>query len=369
VFQHGPDSILRKGKLATLTVARALGAHALLMESSWRRNRLLILCYHGTSLDDEHEWSPATYVTPKHLRRRMELIREARCNVLPLEEGLRRLYEGSLPPRSVAITYDDGPYDFYSEAYPVLRSFGFPVTVYLTTYYARFQHPVYDPMCSYLLWKGRGRAVRWPEAWGSGEAMEISGVGLRAAAERLRRYPAERGMSGLEKDALLTKLAELVEVDYEAILRRRMLHIMTLEEARELVGQGVDFQLHTHRHRVSRDKARFEREVAENRKWLAGIRGGEAAHFCYPSGVYRPEFPGWLREWKIASAVTTEAGMASTRSEAMRLPRLLDSSTMTETEFMAWLSGISDMFPQRRVEEPPGQFIEDRLDLGKEEVA
>jgi peptidoglycan/xylan/chitin deacetylase (PgdA/CDA1 family) len=357
--------MLRKGKLAALRLARAVGANALVMGSSWRRNRLLILCYHGTSLDDEHDWNPTTHVTAQKLRLRLETIRDAKCHVLPLGEGIRRLYKGSLPPRSVALTYDDGTYDFYRVAFPVLSSFGFPVTVYLTTYYAQYHRPVYDPMVSYLLWKGRGRTMWWPEVWGTGKPVQITDAGIRTGAARFRRFAAERGLDGVEKDALLAKLAGMLELDYESIMRRRILHIMTLEEARELAGKGVDFQLHTHRHRVSRDKALFEREIAENRKSLASVSQSAAAHFCYPSGVHRPEFPDWLRDWNMVSAVTTETGLASPHSNAMLLPRVLDSSTITDAEFAAWLSGLADFFPRRKLEEPPGMFLEDWAALRK----
>lgn len=356
--------MLREGKLIALRAARKLGLTSLCGRSSWRRKRLSILSYHGTSLDDEHQWDPGLFMTASHLRRRMELIRDAGCRVLPLGEAVSRLYDGSLPPRSVALTYDDGTYDFYRQAYPVIKSFDFPVTVYLTTYYADFNRPVYDPMCAYLLWKGRGRAVRWREVFGTGEPIELSPAGIEIASRRLRMYPAERRLSGAQKDDLLNQLAELLEIDYEAILRRRVLHIMKPAEARELAAQGVDFQLHTHRHRVSLDKALFRREILENRARLAEIRDSEATHFCYPGGVHRPEFLPWLREWNIESATTCEPGLASRASDPMLLPRLVDASTCTKDEFLAWLTGTAGFLPLRRPVEAEGQFIEERLPPG-----
>lgn len=353
--------MLRAGKLFLLRAARALGAAAIAIRTPWRGNRLLILAYHGTSMDDEHEWNPRLYITPSTLRRRLELIRDSGCNVLPLDAALRRLYHGELPPGSVALTVDDGTYDFYREAFPIYQSFGFPVTVYLTTYYAVFNRPVYDTMSSYLLWKARGKQVRWPEVFGTGDAIELAGRGMDAARRRMRDHPDERGLSGAGKDALLCQLAERLGIDYESILQRRLLHIMSLDEARELAARGVDFQLHTHCHRVSLDKESLALDIRRNRECLLRIQSAEPVHFCYPSGVCRREFLPWFREWNIASATTCRLGLASRRSDPLLLPRLLDGGGVTEEEFVGWLSGFAALFPSRPelregLFEPPAAF-------------
>ena len=50
--------------------ARGLGGLAAARNSQWRGERLLILCYHGVSLDDEHCWNPSLYVSPETFRGR-----------------------------------------------------------------------------------------------------------------------------------------------------------------------------------------------------------------------------------------------------------------------------------------------------------
>lgn len=319
---------------------------------------MLILAYHGTSLDDEHEWDPSLYMPPSLLRRRLELIRDSGCRVLPLDAAIQQLYSGELPPRCVSVTVDDGTYDFYCQGFRLFQSFGIPVTVYLTTYYANFNWPVYDTMSSYLLWKGRGRRIRWKEVFGTTE-VELLGQGLDLARRRMSSYPREKRFSGAEKHELLAALAELLGIDFESICRRRLLHIMNTAEARELSQLGVDFQLHSHRHGVSFEKALFEREVTENRQNLKDLKT-TASHFCYPGGVHRPEFLPWLREWNIVSATTCEAGMASSGTEPLLLPRLVDTSLLTEDEFVGWLSGIAAFLPKRRYVESEGQFLEER---------
>ncbi|HPQ17113.1 MAG TPA: hypothetical protein PLP04_17920, partial [Bryobacteraceae bacterium] len=105
--------MLKTLKRTVLRTARNTGVFRTAADSRWRQRRLLILCYHGVSIEDEHEWNPELYMPPAVLERRFALLRNNGFRVLPLDEALSRLYSGSLPPRSVALTFDDGFYDFY----------------------------------------------------------------------------------------------------------------------------------------------------------------------------------------------------------------------------------------------------------------
>src|SRR5436309_496557 len=82
--------MLRKIKLLALHAANRSGASSLVMNSAWRRRRLLILCYHGISQEDEHLWSPSLYMAPDLLRQRMAALQASDCNVLRLDEGIER---------------------------------------------------------------------------------------------------------------------------------------------------------------------------------------------------------------------------------------------------------------------------------------
>src|SRR5580704_13235694 len=111
----GFTTMLRESKLAALGLLRGAGAFHFVANSRWRRERLLILCYHGIALADEHVWRPGLYMTAELLASRLQALRAMDCSVLPLGEALTRLRSGELPPRSVAITFDDGTYDFYKQ--------------------------------------------------------------------------------------------------------------------------------------------------------------------------------------------------------------------------------------------------------------
>jgi len=65
--------------------------------SRWRRDRLLILCYHGVSLADEHEWSDV-HISAERFQQRLETLRRSGATVLPLGDALHQLQVGELPP-------------------------------------------------------------------------------------------------------------------------------------------------------------------------------------------------------------------------------------------------------------------------------
>ena len=103
---------LKSIKRATLSTLKTAGAFRLAGGSRWRRRQLLILAYHGVSLDDEHLWEGALYLSPETFRSRMRALKSFGAAVLPLGEAVERLYAGDLPDRAVALTFDDGAYDF-----------------------------------------------------------------------------------------------------------------------------------------------------------------------------------------------------------------------------------------------------------------
>ncbi|MFI5361856.1 MAG: polysaccharide deacetylase family protein [Elusimicrobiota bacterium] len=341
--------MLKSIKRAALGFLKTAGVTGLLHDSGWRRRRLAILAYHGISLADEHLWNGAQYISAGVFRGRMQALKDLGCSVLPLGEAVSRLAAGDLPVRAVALTFDDGTSDFGRVAHPILKEFGFPVTLYLTTFYTEFHRPVFDLMCSYLLWKGRGGSLDLPALVGRGAPTDLRDAAARdAARDRIFAYARERKLKAGDKDALAASLARAVGVDYDSLIERRLLHNLAPDEVRGLARDGVDIQLHTHRHRTPLDRELFLREIRDNRESIRRMTGADAVHFCYPSGVHHPAFLPWLREAGVVSATTCESGLASRSSDPLLLPRLLDVSGLSDGEFEGLLSGAASLLPRRQ---------------------
>jgi peptidoglycan/xylan/chitin deacetylase (PgdA/CDA1 family) len=343
-------TMLKKFKQAALRSLKSAGVSTLVHNSRWRRQRLLILAYHGIALSDEHLFNGSQFMSADLFRERLELLRRSKCAVLPLGEAVERLYANDLPDRAVAITFDDGLSDFYRRAFPLIKEFDVPVTLYLTTFYTHYQRPVFDLMCSYLLWKGRENVLDLRKL--TGQDLETSLLGLdarEAALAQIRAFGRAQKLSAEEKDAFAVSLAAHLNVDYQALLEQRTMHNLTADEVGELAAGGIDVQLHTHRHRTPLDRQLFLKEIEDNRKSIHEMTGRNPTHFCYPSGDYDLKFLPWLREAGVISATTCESGFASRSSNEFLLPRFLDNATLSPIEFESWLTGVSAALPQRRI--------------------
>ncbi|MDF1504747.1 polysaccharide deacetylase family protein [Roseisolibacter sp. H3M3-2] len=327
-----------------LRTAGALGVTRLVARSEWRRRRLLILCYHGISLEDEHRWNPELYMPAEQFRARMRHLREGGYTILPLGEAVRRLYAGDLPPRSVAVTFDDGFHDFLARAVPILREFGIPATNFVATFYSEFPRPVFDLAGSYLLWKARARGALALGAVIPGAAP----VPIGTAEERdrawatLRAHAHDAHMTAAEKDELLADLAAALGIDYAAWTRTRMLQQMRGDELRALPADLVDVALHTHRHRVPDEPAKFAREIVDNRASLGDLLRADRdlALFCYPTGTYDARVTQWLAGLGVRAATTSDPDLCSTSEHPLLLPRFTDTTGQPGWVFEAWASGL-----------------------------
>lgn len=91
-----------------------------------------ILCYHRFG---NHCESPLC-VPEKTFERQMKYLKDNGYRVITPETMLAFLeYRQPLPRKSVMITVDDGYRSFYNIAYPILKRYGFPATMFVYTDY------------------------------------------------------------------------------------------------------------------------------------------------------------------------------------------------------------------------------------------
>lgn len=91
-------------------------------------DKAVILMYHRVTNNE-----PEIGVTKGNFYKQMKYIRK-KMNPVPIINIVQWIREGnSIPQKAVAITFDDGYEDNYTNAYPILKSLSIPATIFLTT--------------------------------------------------------------------------------------------------------------------------------------------------------------------------------------------------------------------------------------------
>lgn len=336
-----PVALLRTAKAVALKVANKSGVSSAVASSRWRQQRLLVLCYHGVSQDDEHEWA-TLYISPERLEQRLEQLHKLKAAVLPLDEAVDRLYAGNLPPRAVSLTFDDGACDFALKGVPILTAANMHSTLYLTTYYTRKNMPVFSPFASYVLWKGRGRSVLLP---GLNQRVTIPQTVNDPEFQRIHLslldYATEMGMSADDKNEFARQISLATGADFDDLCKRRILHLMNPREVRALDPKLVSIQLHTHRHRTPKSLEELRDELDRNAAEIVNLTGRSdvASHFCYPSGIYSRDFVEWLRIYGVKSATTCVPHYSTAATPPLEIPRFIDTMAVSPDTFEAWVQG------------------------------
>ncbi len=240
--------------------------------------------------------------------------------VLPLGDAIQRLRQGQLPPRALAITFDDGYADNHDVALPILQRHGLPATFFVATGFLDGGRMFNDTVIESV------RRCSLPQLDLAGTV--AAGLGVLP----LSGLPDRRAAIGRIIGA--TKYLPLVErSDWVAAVAERSGArlpddlMMRSEQVRALHRAGMTVGAHTVSHPILArlDAASARSEIAQGRSDLEAIIGDRVGLFAYPNGKpgedYAPETVGLVRELGFDAAVSTTWGSARPANDPFQLPR------------------------------------------------
>lgn len=240
------------------------------------------------------------------------------CNVLPLDEAAGRLRAGTLPSRSLVITFDDGYRDNHDVALPILRRHGLPATFFVATGFLDGGRMWNDTVIE---------ALRRAPA-GELDLNDIAGCGRPVLGTPASRRAAV--------DAVLSRVKYLEPVPRQAAVQAIAARagvplpddlMMSSDQVRSLHRAGMQIGGHTVFHPILRslDDGAARREIDEGRRHLQDITAAPVTLFAYPNGKlgqdYGPRDVELVRDCGFATAVTTNPGVSVANSDALQLPR------------------------------------------------
>jgi peptidoglycan/xylan/chitin deacetylase (PgdA/CDA1 family) len=98
-----------------------------------RERRSVILAYHGVAPATRDEDPHFMRVAPDRFKAQVELLLDAGFDFVTVADLVERAGRAAPAPGSAVLSFDDGLLDNHSVVLPILRSYGVPATVYVTT--------------------------------------------------------------------------------------------------------------------------------------------------------------------------------------------------------------------------------------------
>ena len=291
-----------------------------LLESSdgERGNLLRVLTYHRVDEPNAHPWMDPGLISasPESFKAQMKYL-AANYQVVSAHDVIKAVEsEGAtaLPPRAVTITFDDAYCDFAQHAWPVMKQYQIPVTLFVPTAFP--DHPERS-----FWWDRLYNAIQSTE---KGELETSTGsFPVSTAGQRVQAYKRIKNhIKTLPNEVAMREVSDLCR---KLGVSSQPNCVLGWDALRKLAKEGVTLGAHTQTHPImtSITLEEMRKEILGSRQDLLRETGSEPQVFAYPSGIHDKDAVYAVEEAGFALAFTTERGMNQIRhTDRLRLRRI-----------------------------------------------
>ena len=279
-------------KQPLLYLLRSLGVFE--RERKRNRSRLVVLCYHSIVSDDSPFISRTNIaVSAGMFEKQLQLIRN-RWNPVSLKEiETACLEKKPLPDYSVFVSFDDGFRNNFTLAAPLLKKYGVPAVVFLTTGLIGNNALLWPQEVKERLFDGtEGKKEVFFPAESCGEKPNETIQRVSYSRESDRFHFTERVVSACKKLSqenrmkYLEALRQVTTLDTTAPWKKELYEFMSWNEVRAIREFGVDLGAHTISHPIlsslTQEKLRDELRLCKEK--IESEVGGECFSLAYPNG-------------------------------------------------------------------------------------
>lgn len=299
------------------------GIHGLL-EHLRLSEKAFILMYHrvlpATGQLPEYV-QPGMFVTTATFEKQISYLRD-RFEILFLDEMSAKVKKGEPLGGQCVLTFDDGWLDNYSEAFPLLKKYGVPATIFLATGFV-----------------GTNKTF-WPEEITSCLAgVDVASLGRDETPSSMLRFAGELdALKQANRETFYEQAIEMMKKktpdereEILAFLRTAFsskVHerqMMNWEEAREMSESGlVRFGAHTVNHELldQLPLPSVRNEVSISRCEIEQRLRQKVCAFAYPNGNHSRNVRQILEEEGFHTAVTTRKGFLEHGCSGLDFPRI-----------------------------------------------
>ncbi len=278
-----------------------------------REPRLSILIYHRVL--PSYDFIQPMEVVAETFDWHMELI-SSHFNPLTFGEAIHHLKSGTLPPKSICVTFDDGYADNVEVAIPILKKWKVPATFFIATGFVD-GGCMWNDIIAETIRQLKGQELDL--AFCGLERFEIATKSqcysaLRKVLTTIRYFPLDR------RNEVANMIASLVGTLPQDLM-------MTKSQIKEISINGMEVGGHTVTHPIlttlTPELAR--EEMGQGKEELESIIGRKIRYFAFPTGKptldYSPDHIKMLPRLGFEAGVSTQWGVSNSESDIWQLPR------------------------------------------------
>ena len=303
-----------------------LHSGALRLCASSRPQAIAVLCYHSVFPDREGQdnyISKAITVEADLFDEQMRMLRE-KYNPVTLDD-ITDWQNGrkQLPPRSVAVTFDDGFEDNYAVAAPIMEKYGIFGAFYLTVNAIIKDELPWFCRTIYLFQEAQRRNLVLTDE--QGRTWNLGNPEENHEAFVLYSNPC-----ATKTDKVLEEYVEKLEnwFGYKLDLTQGP-RMMSFDQARELRQRGHIVGNHTYSHgnmgHIPPEE--LDQEIARANEILERELNGKSEHFSYPHPCLYPQWNeqslALTKQIGFKTAVLTDQGVVTKSSNPLLLQRVI----------------------------------------------
>lgn len=229
------------------------------------------------------------YVRPETFRAQMQYLAKS-CNVIPLEDLIDGLLEKkTIAKRTIAITFDDGWTDNYDFAFPILKEFKLPATIFLPTSYVHTSKLFWTDKFATLslLFREQDADVQFlsknPEVEKSVKKLLRSSSDFNQSLEEALINLKQ--VESSEREEIITALIDFLQFDPEMLIPPQFLN---WKQIAIMEANNISFGSHGHKH-IQLGKLNAEEVTIDIDNSLSILKAKlkkPSSIFCYPEGSY-----------------------------------------------------------------------------------
>ena len=289
-------------------------------------SKVLVLLYHRVTEHSSDIWNLS--VSPSNFEQHLILLKK-RFRIISEDELIYGVDNGKLPGKSIVLTFDDGYYDNFQYAYPILSKHNAPAIFFLPSYFIKNRERFWWDILEETLLLSEELPARF-NFQVVNQTVDIdlkNEKKLNSTISEKHRYwkayelppPTKRALLYVELWNLLHKLTHIERQPYLDLIfnwaglkssefKKEAEMCMKKDELKKIIKSPL-FSIggHTSTHSALKYHSRAiqEDEVRKNKQDLEHLNHSKIRSFSYPHGLYNAETIQIVREadYKIAFTV------------------------------------------------------------------